>query len=293
MSLELQILLPGFIACLLLTGFLSYLGLHVLAREVIFVDIALAQIAALGTAFASYNGVEPHTPTSWVWSLAFTFGGAALFALTRPVRKRVPQEAFIGITYAVAAASAILVAKFLPHGDEEIKEILIGSLLTVEYPEVGITAAIFAALAVLHIAFRKKFIELSFAHDVHDDSPDLDGWKPMLWDLLFYASFGVVITSSVQMAGVLLVFSFLIVPAVVSALFTKRIGVRLVTAWILGACVSAVGLFGSFKLDLPTGAAVVVTFGAALLIAAGVRGMMTMRERSSAKESAKASTPVP
>lgn len=275
MSLELQILLPGFIACLLLTGFLSYLGLHVLAREVIFVDIALAQIAALGTAFASYNGIEPHTLASWVWSLGFTFGGAALFALTRSVRKRVPQEAFIGITYAVAAASAILVAKFLPHGDEEIKEILIGSLLTVEYKEVGVTAAIFAALAVLHVVFRRKFLELSFSHEEHDQ----EGWKPMLWDLLFYASFGVVITSSVQMAGVLLVFSFLIVPAVVSALFTKKIGVRLVAAWGLGAVVSAVGLFGSFKLDLPTGAAVVVTFGLALILAAALRGVLSWRER--------------
>jgi zinc/manganese transport system permease protein len=277
MSLELQIILPGFLACLVLTGFLAYLGLHVLAREVIFVDIALAQIAALGTAVASYYGVEPHTTPSYIWSLAFTFVGAALFALTRGLRKRVPQEAFIGITYAVAAASAILVAKFLPHGDEEIKEILIGSLLTVTMHEVAITAVIFAILGVLHYAFRKKFLELSFNHE---DAAH-DGWKPMLWDLLFYASFGVVITSSVQMAGVLLVFSFLIVPAVFSALFTKRIGVRLLIAWILGAIVSAVGLYGSFELDLPTGAAVVVTFGIALLLGAVARVVLSLRERGS------------
>ncbi len=276
MSLELQILFPGFLACLLLTGFLAYLGLHVLAREVIFVDIALAQIAALGTAVASYNGVEPHTKMSYVWSLGFTFGGAALFALTRGVRKRVPQEAFIGITYAVAAASAILVAKFLPHGDEEIKEILIGSLLTVTLPEVGVTALIFGALAVLHFAFRKRFLALSFDHD----APEHDGWKPMLWDLLFYSTFGVIITSSVQMAGVLLVFSFLIVPAVFSALFTKRLGVRLVMAWSLGALVSAAGLWGSFTLDLPTGAAVVVTFGIALVLGAVGRALLTMRQRA-------------
>jgi zinc/manganese transport system permease protein len=276
MTLELEIIFPGFLACLLLTGFLSYLGVHVLAREVIFVDIALAQIAALGTAVASYNGVEPHTAASWVWSLVFTFLGAALFALTRGVRKRVPQEAFIGITYAVAAASAILVAKFLPHGDEEIKEILIGSLLTVTLPEVGVTAAIFAVLAVLHFVFRKRFLHLSFEHH---DADDDGGWRAMLWDLLFYATFGVVITSSVQMAGVLLVFSFLIVPAVFSALFTKRLGVRLVMAWVLGAVVSALGLLGSFELDLPTGAAVVVTFGVALVLGAVARLLLTMRER--------------
>ena len=284
MSLELEIIFPGFLACLLLTGFLSYLGVHVLAREVIFVDIALAQIAALGTAVASFNGVEPHTPASYVWSLLFTFGGAALFASTRSLRKRVPQEAFIGITYAVAAASAILVAKFLPHGDEEIKEILIGSLLTVTMPEVGVTALIFAALAVLHFVFRKRFLALSFEHN----DPALDeGWQPMLWDLLFYATFGVVITSSVQMAGVLLVFSFLIVPAVFSALFTKRLSLRLVMAWSLGAVVSAAGLYGSFKLDLPTGAAVVVTFGVALVIGALVRSFLTMRERQGSAQQRK------
>lgn len=275
MSLELQIILPGFLACLLLTGFLAYLGLHVLAREVIFVDIALAQIAALGTAFASFAGSEPHTPTSYVWSLAFTFVGAALFALTRSVRKRVPQEAFIGITYAVAAAAAILVAKFLPHGDEEIKEILIGSLLTVTMREVGVTAAVFAVLAALHYVFRSGMLRASFGH--HDD----EGLKPMLWDLFFYATFGVVITSSVQMAGVLLVFSFLIVPAVISALFTQHLLVRLGVAWALGAVVSALGLWGSFRLDLPTGAAVVVTFGIALVLAAIVRAVLTRRERAS------------
>jgi zinc/manganese transport system permease protein len=274
MSLELQIVLPGFLACLLLTGFLAYLGLHVLAREVIFVDIALAQIAALGTAVGSYFDVDPHTPASYLWSLAFTFVGAALFALTRRVRQRVPQEAFIGITYAVAAAGAILVAKYLAHGDEEIKEILIGSLLTVTLTQVGVTALIFAALAVLHVIFRRKFLELSFEHDRAAN----DGWRAILWDLLFYASFGVVITSSVQMAGVLLVFSFLIVPAVFSALFTKRLALRLLIAWILGALVSALGLWGSFKLDLPTGAAVVVTFGAALVLGAVARAALTLRE---------------
>lgn len=278
MSLELQIILPGFLACLLLTGFLAYLGLHVLAREVIFVDIALAQIAALGTAVASLFDVEPHTPTSYLCSLAFTFVGAALFALTRGLRKHVPQEAFIGITYAVAAASAILVAKYLAHGDEEIKEILIGSLLTVTLTQVGVTALIFAALAVLHVIFRKRFLDLSFEHD----RPEQDGWRPMLWDLLFYASFGVVITSSVQMAGVLLVFSFLIVPAVFSALFTKSLGRRLVMAWLLGAVVSAFGLWGSFTLDLPTGAAVVVTFGIALVLGTLARVVLTLRERRAA-----------
>ncbi len=273
MSLELQILLPAFLACLVLTGFLSYLGLHVLARGVIFVDIALAQIAALGTAVASLRGIEPRTTESWLWSLGFTFVGAGLFALTRGLRRRVPQEAFIGITYAVAAATSVLVANSLPHGDEEIKEILVGSLLTVSYREVGITALTFLVLGVFHFVLRKRFIHLSFEHD----SEAHDTWKGTMWDLAFYMSFGVVIASSVQIAGVLLVFSFLIVPAVFSALFTNKLGLRLVIAYALGAAVSAVGLFSSFKFDLPTGAAVVVTFGAALLAAAIVRAVLSAR----------------
>ncbi len=269
MSLAFQILLPAFVACLVLTGFLSYLGLHVLARGVIFVDIALAQIAALGTAFASLRGIDPHSPRALVWSLAFTSVGAALFAVTRRLRKRIPQEAFIGITYAVAAAASVLVANFLPHGDEEIKEILVGSLLTVQYDEVGVTAATFAALGVFHFLVRKKFLALSFDHesDAHDN------WNGAAWDFAFYLSFGVVIASSVHMAGVLLVFSFLIVPAVFSALFTNRLRTRILIAYALGAVVSAAGLFASFRFDLPTGAAVVVTFGVALVIGVVVRAV--------------------
>lgn len=271
MSLELQILLPAFCACVVLTGFLSYLGLHVLARGVIFVDIALAQIAALGTAFAASQQIEPHTPASWAWSMGFTFVGAAVFALTRGLRKQVPQEAFIGITYAVAAATAILIANTLPHGDEEIKEILVGSLLTVSFKEVGVTAGVFVVLGVFHFALRKKFLALSFEKE---SEAEQDGWKAMGWDLAFYMSFGVVIASSVQMAGVLLVFSFLVVPAVFSALFTHNLLQRLLMAWALGVVVSASGLWASFKFDWPTGAAVVVTFGAALVLGAVARALV-------------------
>lgn len=270
MSLELQILLPAFLACLVLTLLFAYLGLHVLAREVIFVDIALAQIAALGAAVGALRNVEPHTPWSYAWSLGFTFVGAGLFALTRGLRKRVPQEAFIGITYAVAAAAAILVANSLPHGDEEIKEILVGSLLTVSFTEVAVVAGVFLVLGVFHAVLRKRFLALSFDHD----APDADSPRAMLWDLAFYMSFGVAIASSVQMAGVLLVFSFLIVPAVFSALFTQRLGLRLLMAWVMGAAVSAIGLFASFRFDLPTGATVVVTFGVALLLGGVARALL-------------------
>ena len=267
MSLEVQILLPALVACLVLTSFLGYLGIHVLAREVIFVDIALAQIAALGTAVAAYRDIEPHTSESYLWSLGFALVGAAVFALTRSLRRRIPQEAFIGISYAMASALVVLVANSLSHGDEEIKEILVGNLLTVTWEEVATTAAIFAVLGVVHFLLRKPFLTLSFDHNAAGQ----DDARAILWDLAFYATFAVVITSSVQFAGVLLVFSFLIAPAVFSALFASRLWARLLLGWGLGAGVSVVGLHLSFAHDLPTGATVVVTFGAALLVAALVR----------------------
>jgi len=273
MLFTVQVLLPAFLACLVLTGLLSYLGLHVLAREVIFVDIALAQIAALGTAVASYVGVEPHTYTSYVWSLGFTVVGAGIFAATRVLRKSVPQEAFIGVTYAVASAVTILVANALPHGDEEIKEILVGSLLTIDLSDVAFTAVVFAAVGAFHVLFRRRFLSLSF----DPDGAASAGWIGALSDFAFYVSFGVVITSAVQMAGVLLVFSFLIVPAVFSALFSRRLLARLVVCWSLGAIVSAVGLFASFKLDVPTGATVVVTFGIALGLGAVASALVPRR----------------
>ena len=266
-------ILPAFCACIALTLFLGYLGMHVLAREVIFVDIALAQIAALGVVVGQLRGVDPEvTPVlSLVWSLGFTFVGAALFALTRGLRKRIPQEAFIGITYAVSAAMAVLVANFVAAGDEKIKESLVGTLVSIQFPDVIRIVVILVVLGVVHVIFRKRFLELSFDHD----NPKNDGWNAMLWDLLFYMTFGVVIASGVRIAGVLLVFSFLIVPAVFSALFARSLMVRLIIAWSLGIVVSAVGLYVGF--DLPTGAAIVVTFGIALAIGVVVRALLASK----------------
>ncbi len=271
MSFVLQVLLPGLLACLLMAGLLSYLGMHVLAREVIFVDIALAQIAALGAAVAGLLGAEPDTPLSYACALGFTIAAAALFAATRALRRRIPQEAFIGIAYAMAAAAVILVANASPHGDEQLEQILVGSLLTVQLEDVAVLAAVFAVTVLLHIVWREPFRRLSFGGD------EL-GFNAALWDFLFYVTFAVVITFAVDLAGVLLVFSFLIVPAVFSALFARRLWTRLLLGWALGAAVSAVGLYASFSFDLPSGAAVVITFGAALLLAAVARGLLPWRD---------------
>ena len=264
----LAFLLPPFVACLILVGIHAYLGLHVLARGVIFVDIALAQIAALGSTVAFITGHEADGPSAYFISLAFTFAGAGLFALSRQLKDRVPQEAIIGITYAVTAAAAILIVDRSPHGAQHIKELLAGNILWVSWTHVGVIAALYGALGIFHWIFRRRFLALSFEHD--------EGQGSMGWDFLFYMSFGVVITSSVQVAGVLLVFSFLIVPAVVSAMFTRRIGARLAVAWGLGFIVSVGGILASYFLDLPTGASVVTTFGVALLLAIAARIVMSL-----------------
>jgi zinc/manganese transport system permease protein len=251
-----------FAICLVLTGIHTYLGTHVLARGVIFVDLALAQIAALGTTAAFLMGFAYDSDASYWISLLFTFAGAAVFSLSRLDEDRVPQEAIIGITYVVASAIAILAVDKAPHGAEHIKYLLVGSVLWVTWPAVLKTAGLYVLIGIFHYAYRVRFTLIS-----NDPAAARrQGVNLKLWDFLFYASFGFVINSSVRIAGVLLVFSFLIVPAVIGALFTRSLAVRLAIGWTVGFLVSAVGSVLSFTLDLPTGATIVVTFGVVLLV---------------------------
>ncbi len=285
--LSVEILLPAFLACLALAPLLSYLGMHVLARGVIFIDIALAQLAALGAAVGSYYGVEPHTPGSYVWSFGFAVLGSAIVAAARGLGDRVPHEALIGILYAVASAVTVLVANALPHGDEEIKTALVGSLLTADYGEVAIVAGVVIVIAVVHILLRHRFLTLSFEPRKAEEA----GWNAGLWDFLLYITFGVVITGAVQVAGVLLVFSFLIVPATFSILFTRRLRTRLAIAWIMGPLVSLVGLIASYQYDLPTGATIVVVFGIVLAPTLAVMALLPRaREAVVMGEEARAGT---
>ena len=261
-------LIPPFLAGLVLTGIHAYLGVHVVERGVIFVDLSLAQIAALGTTVAFLAGHDLHTGVSYFWSLGFTFVGAAIFALTRVHRDtRIPQEAIIGIVYSVSAAAAILVMSKAPQETEHLKDMLVGNILAVSYRTVAETAGLYALVGLFHFIFRRKFLAISLnAHDgVADSVPNVK-----LWDFLFYTSFGFVVTSSVAIAGVLLVFSYLIVPSVGAMLFAKSIGKRLAIGWSMGALVSALGVMLSFKLDLPTGATIVCTFGISLAVMAAV-----------------------
>ena len=256
-----EVLAPAFAACLVLTGIHCYLGIHVVMRGVIFVDLALAQIAALGTAAATLLHFDIHSPEAYACSLLFTFFGAAVFAIGRFKDRRVPQEAIIGIVFAVSSAVAILIISQSPVESDEIESMLVGHLLYTDWFDVLKTLLIYSGVAALHYALRGRF----FAISKSVDAAHAAGLKVRLWDLIFYMSFGLVVTSSVQLAGVLLVFSFLIVPAVCAMMFFNSIARRLMAGWGFGLLGSTGGLAASAKWDLPTGAAVVATFGVLLI----------------------------
>jgi zinc/manganese transport system permease protein len=249
----------------------------VVERGVIFVDLSLAQIAALGATAAFLAGNDLHSPVTWFWSLGFTVFGAAIFALTRVHGvTRIPQEAIIGIVYAVAAAAALIVMSKAPEGTEHLKDMLVGNILSVSWQEVIKTAVLYAAVGAFHFAFRDKFLMIS----LEPETAEARGVSVRFWDFLFYTSFGVVVTSSVEIAGVLLVFSYLIVPSVAAMLFARTVGGRLAFGWTMGAIVSAIGVILSFRWDLPTGAAIVCTFGAALLVLGAIKLGMRQLQRS-------------
>ena len=263
-----ELLLPAFVASLILTGIHAYLGVHVVERGVIFVDLSLAQIAALGTTVAYLMGNDLHSTVAYFYSLGFTFLGAAIFSFTRVHRRtRVPQEAVIGIVYAVSAAIAILVMSKATQETEHLKEMLVGNILSVTWPELLKTAVLYSLVGVFHFVFRDRFLMMS----LNEAEAERRGWNLRFWDFLFYVSFGFVVTSSVAIAGVLLVFCFLIVPSVTAMLFSERLGPRLAIGWSMGALVSAGGVALSYALDLPTGATIVGTFGITLLVVASLR----------------------
>src|SRR5467141_4935104 len=222
-SSMLAFLAPPFVASLILTGIHAYLGVHVVERGVIFVDLSLAQIAALGATIALLLPIstgDPHAPVVYWISLVFTFMGALVFSTIRTKRARIPQEAIIGICYAVASAASILAMSKATSESEHLKDMLVGNILAVSWAEVGKTALLYGAIGLFHYIFRKRFLLISMNHDKTENL----GFNVRLWDFAFYASFGFVVTSSVAIAGVLLVFCYLIVPSVGAMLFAERIG---------------------------------------------------------------------
>jgi zinc/manganese transport system permease protein len=253
---------PAFFACLVLVGIHSYLGIHVIKRKVIFVDLALAQIAALGTTVGFLFGILPGSTGAYWFSLGFTFVGAAVFAVSRFRHEKVPQEAIIGVTYAIAASLAILVIDKAPHGAEHIKELMTGSILWVKWSTILNAAFVYLLVGIFHFIFREKLILIS----ENPQEAKEKGLSVQFWDFLFYLSFGVVITHSVGTAGVLLVFVFLVVPAIISIIITDVLWKQLVIGWGLGLFVSILGLYISYIADLPSGPTVVAFYGIVLTL---------------------------
>jgi zinc/manganese transport system permease protein len=279
-----ELMLPALVASLILVGIHGYLGIHIIARGVIFVDLALAQVAAFGWAAAGLGlghyasellGV-PEPEASYVVGLAATLIAAALFSLSRMEHKYVPQEAIIGIVYVVASAGTILLAAQAPRGSEHVEELLTGTLLWVTWPQIWKTAIIYGAIGLAHWFLRKRFITIS----LRPDTAVQKGWRIAWWDFVFYALFGVVVTSSVAIAGVLVVFSFLVIPAVIAFLFTAAPGKLISIAWTSGTLATVLGLWASYKTDLPTGPVVVCTFALVLIAAFVLRGVMTAVQRT-------------
>ena len=237
--------------CVILVGIHCYLGLHVLARGVIFVDLSLAQVAAFGSTLALLLGYEHHSNASYYVAFSFTLIASLIFALARREEKYFPQEAIIGITYAMSSALVILAIDKMAHGAEHMRDLLVGEVLWVTWEDVKKTALIYAVVGVIHFVFRKKLIQASFNHS-NPPHP--------FWDFLFYALFGLVITSSVHLAGVLQVFSVLIVPSLVSQVVMKTLTQRLIFGWIFGVVITFLGMGLSIKWDMPSGALIVVCF---------------------------------
>jgi len=257
-------------AGLIIAGIHAYLGLHVVERGVIFVDLSLAQIASLGAAIAVWRGSDPHDPSIYWMSLLFTLIGALVFALIKGQKANVPQEAIIGISYAVASAAVILTMSKSTGESEHLKDMLVGNILSVQWPEVWLTGAIYVVIGLFHYVFRKRFLEIS----IDSKAAAARGVSVRLWDFLFYASFGLVVTRSVAIAGVLLVFCYLIVPSVGAMLWARKIGPRLAIGWVMGVFVSMLGMYFSVQFDLPTGATIVCTFGLVLVAMALVRPLV-------------------
>ncbi len=271
----LHVMLLPFIACLILSGMHAYLGFHVIERQVIFVDLALAQIAAVGASFALILGYSLESSEAYWLSLMFTMVGAAIFSLTRFKKQRIPQEAIIGITYAVSAAFLIMILSRSGEGDEQIKQALVGNILLVSVPEVIKISVIYFLVGLLHFLCRRPFFLIS--------KESIQAYRNRLnvrgWDFLFYVSFGIVVTSSVKVAGVLLVFSFLVVPPVCAILFSESLKTRMILGWCVGGLGSILGILVSYFFDFPTGASVVCVFGIILLAMGLVKKIiyLTMR----------------
>ncbi len=278
MSNFFNIMAAPFAECLVLVGIHAYLGIHVLKRRIIFVDLALAQIAALGTTVGILFGiVDTNSVASFGMAMGFTFVGAGVFAISRMRNRRIPQEAVIGLVYAITAAVAVLVVGKI-RGVEHLVNVTHGRLLWVQWSEVGVAAVAYLLIGVVHFIFRKRFFQIS-------EDPDgafKTGVNVRLWDFFFYMTFGYVISFSVPVAGVLLVFVFLVAPAIISMMVSNQFKVQLAVGWISGTIVCVLGIYLSWTMDTPSGPTVVATYAAVLLFIAVALYLIRAEQRGKA-----------
>jgi len=265
-----QILLPAFALGALMVFTHTYLGLHVLARGIIFVDLALAQVAALGISVAFLLGEDAHGTRAQLYAFAATLTAAVAFASLRRVHGKTTREVIIGCVYVVTTALSVVILSRTTQGMEELKSMFNGNILWVRWDEILVVAVAYALLSVLHLIYRRRFYALSF-------DPEGSARPGFLWEFLFFASFAIVITLAVNVAGVLLVFAFLIIPAFSASLLVESLVYRLFLGWGLGLVGSLAGLWLSFDADLPVGATMVSVMGLLPLFAMGVKAVM--RER--------------
>ena len=246
---------PAIALCIILVGICGYVGIHVVMREVIFIDIALAQIAALGVSFGFFMGLELTDPWIYLLSLSLTMIAALLLSSTRRLRSIIPQEAFIGILYATGASAVILAGDRLPHGSEQVHDLMVGHLLWVNWSEVLFYLIVYLILGGVYFLIHDRLMLISEQRKVENKQTR----NLMLWDFVFYALLGILVTFAVRVAGVLLVFGFLIVPAVIGTLLSKSFLNRLGIGWFAGVLVSLLGSYISYRLDFPNGGMLVVT----------------------------------
>jgi zinc/manganese transport system permease protein len=264
MSQLIQVIGLPFLACILMASVLGYLGIHVLKREVIFVDIALAQVAAVG-AIASHLVFEAHEGSilSYICSLSAVLAVAALYALARISIVQISLEAVIGISYAIAAAAALFLVGVAPGGHIHIQKILSGSLLWTSRGDITTGFIVFLITGFCFYIFRKPLINSSNNYQqIHVNKIRL-----LLWDLIFYLLLGVVITLSVQMGGIVVVFAYLIIPATISAVFSTRLGLQLIIIWVTAIAASISGLLFAYYLDFSIGPSIALFLGVELVIA--------------------------
>lgn len=260
-----QLLTLPFLACLTMVGILGYLGIHVLEREIIFIDIAVAQVAAVGSIIAHLifkAGAD--SITGYVCALGLTSAAAVFYSLVRRKVSGIPLEAVIGVSYAVGAAGALFLIAIGAGGHIHVEHMLTGSILWAKWSDILLCTIAFSTVGFLFHIFRAPFGKISGDYDGAVSA----GMRVVRWDCLFYALFGVVITVAVRLAGVLVVFSLLVIPSTISALFSLRRGVRLTIAWVFGVAASIAGLIFSYYLDFSVGASVVLFLGLALVISA-------------------------